>query len=125
MATLWTEDLHPIVKQHEELGNKRVVVKTLEYISTCINVYMPSGNTIDKKKEYHETLDILRQAALQFIQSYTVVITGDINMDLSKEKYNTDKRRQSLPDMIRDLNMEVMSNFTKPTAYLHGDKGQT
>jgi len=123
VATLWSNNIHAWVREHREMGNERTVVITLEPIKTCIiNIYFPSGNTWCKKDEYAELLAVLEQIVCHFKDSHKVLIVGDVNMDLLKRDYWRDKRRVGLLSFIKRQELTVLSDFTKPTMYAHGDR---
>ena len=104
VVTLWSNDMHPWIKEHRDKGSERMVVITVEPIKLCIiNIYMPSGNERMKKDEYLENLTTLRQVMKGFMGAFKLLIVGDFNIDLSKNSYRKDARRKALVKMLKDF----------------------
>jgi len=105
VAILWKKHLSPhMIKS--KLGNNRIVC--VEYQSLFIvNVYMPSG--AKKTKEFIENLDILESILASTPHKKSVLLTGDINIDLFKPKNRRDPRSIKMKRLLKKYQLYVLS----------------
>ena len=121
IAILWKTMLTPQVKKHD-YGNNRIIC--IE-IKSCyiINVYFPSGNKTVTIEEYLECADILESVVEQIPSSKHLIIAGDWNIDLFKNKNKNDKRKQRIVKFLKKFHLICLTGNPKPTNTDH--KGNT
>lgn len=81
VAILWRKDINFTINIHEDVGNDRIIVISVEMTNGhklyLIGVYLPSSNS--SLSSYRECLETLEDVINQFIHFGTVIIAGDFN----------------------------------------------
>jgi hypothetical protein len=128
IAILWSERLDKCIKPRRDIGNQQV--QAVEYNAPgmdyiILNCYMPSGNSKKVKDEYQNTLQILESILLNFINSHTIILAGDFNVDLFNRIKRYDGRRKELSKLLSAHNLLVHSDGQNPTMIAHDGRSQS
>ena len=98
VAILWKKHLSPHIKK-SELGNNRIICIEIQTL-LIINTYMPSGAT--KTKEFLSCIDLIDTIIADTNKAKSVLLTGDINIDIFKQSYRKDIRSKKMRNLLKN-----------------------
>lgn len=112
VACIWKQELTPFIKQTEE-GNERVLpvlISIPKSVPIClINCYLPSGESRTAFEEYANTLIMIQDIIESYMDTHSILITGDLNVDLLQRD---GKNERIIKKMMKDLSLRNHNTCT-------------
>jgi exonuclease III len=129
VGLLWKHQLHHMLTVDPSIGSERILVAKYKCglsSITFINCYMPSGNGAKIKEEYLDTIQRLNCILdASKTMNGTIILVGDMNVDLFRRCKKYDSRRQELTALLKRHNLVVLLDGTTPTMWAHDGRSKS
>lgn len=117
---LWSNNISKNVERLPDGSNKicAIMCNTSNYGLVCIiNVYLPCRGYKDSDDRFADCLEELKEIVIKFSMSAHIIVLGDFNASLPRDKNLLRDRR--LKSFLEDFSLRTIQNYPNDSTYMH------